>query len=168
MKKRKLKNIDAHFDCLPSVNSSIPFNALAETLSAHLYELYRGTVVFSCAEDRAITHVSCDAARLFVCLRLLLDCADENHPIRVHLSLDEEHSAALTVCMQRERELPEKELRMIAMLGHLRLRINDEGAHLGMEAKREKVLHLFALDIASLDQIFNKINRMFEEIPNKV
>lgn len=165
MKKRKLKQIAEHFEHIPLVNSSILYAALAETLAAHLFELYHGIVNFTYTTDSGITHVTCDVARLFVCLRLILDCADSEQPIRVHLSLDgEDGEAALSISMQSEIELPRKDLHAIGMLGHLRLYENDEGVSIRMQAKHEKVLHLFAMDAVSLRNLFRKIDRMMDEL----
>ena len=165
MKKRKLKNVSAHFDRMPLVSSSVFFTSLAEALGAHLYELYRDTVDFSYTEDRAITHVCCDVARLFVLVRLILDCSGGSKPTRVHLSLDEDGVASLSICMQRVQELPQRDLRVIAMLGHLRLYENDDGVYIQMETRREQVLHLFALDPDTLLHIFQRVDAIIDEIP---
>lgn len=167
MKKRKLKNISAHLDGIPLVKSSVLFTALAEALAQHLYELYRNTVTFSYSDDIGATYVRCDVARLFTCTRLIIDCAENEAPITVRLLLEDD-MACLYISMEKACEFPAKELSTIAMLGHLRLWENDEGTYIQMEAKQERVVHLFAIDPVNLKHIFQAVDWIIDNIPEEM
>ena len=167
MKKRKLKAIAAHFESIPLVKSSVLFAVLAQSLDAHLYTLYRDTVSFSFEQDNDVVSVECDVARLVTCLRLIIDCAHSETPVAVHLSL-EDNTAVLNIQLQKEGELPKAELSSLAMLGQFRLGENDSGIYLYLQARREFVAHLFALDKINLEHIFKTIDQIFNEINSEM